>query len=132
MFYSLQAVIVLHEWWGLTEDIQKQAISIARSGGFTTFVPDMYRGKITRNYEEADHWMETLDFDGAVKDVAGAAEFLIQRGCTKVSIYIPGIYIYIYIYSHFVKFLVVVDQVFSISQCRGHAILYTVTKNNVF
>ena len=56
------------------------------------------------------------------------------RGAALRSVYIYRvyIYIYIYIYSHFVKFLVVVDQVFSISQCRGHAILYTVTKNNVF
>ncbi|WAR14855.1 DLHH-like protein [Mya arenaria] len=34
--------------------------------GFATLVPDLYRGKITKDYEEAGHLMSGLDWPGAV------------------------------------------------------------------
>lgn len=41
-----RGLIVIHEIWGLNEQIQEQGAQIAKEGGFTVLVPDMYRGKV--------------------------------------------------------------------------------------
>ncbi|QRK10160.1 dienelactone hydrolase family protein [Archangium violaceum] len=43
---SRGAVVSIHEWWGLTDHIRGVADRLAREG-FTTFAPDLYRGKVT-------------------------------------------------------------------------------------
>ena len=42
------------------------------------------RGKVAIDRENAGHLMTGLDWDGAVKDLEGAAKFLLEQGCTKV------------------------------------------------
>ena len=49
-------IIVLHEWWGLTDAIQGEAARITNEGGFVTLVPDLYRGKVTDDRETAGHY----------------------------------------------------------------------------
>ena len=49
-------IIVLHEWWGVTDAIQGEAAMIASEGGFVTLVPDLYRGKVTDDRETAGHY----------------------------------------------------------------------------
>lgn len=51
-----------------------------------TLVPDLYRGKLTTDAEEAGHFMGNLDWQGAIKDIQGAAKFLLSRGCLKVGV----------------------------------------------
>ena len=41
-----RGLIVIHEWWGMNEQIQEEGAQIAREGGFTVLVSDMYRGKV--------------------------------------------------------------------------------------
>lgn len=53
-------VVVLHEWWGLTDPI-KQACDQLAEAGFTALAPDMYRGKTTDSIEEADALGSALD-----------------------------------------------------------------------
>jgi|SRR6218665_630342 len=38
-----RGLIVIHEVWGMNEQIQEQGAQIAKEGGFTVLVPDMYR-----------------------------------------------------------------------------------------
>lgn len=40
------AVIVLQEWWGVTEEVKKQASRIANTGNYRCIIPDLYKGKI--------------------------------------------------------------------------------------
>ncbi|XP_041352842.1 protein usf-like [Gigantopelta aegis] len=79
-------IIVLQEWWGLNQQIQDRAQQIGKKGGFTTIVPDLYRGKLGTNHEEAGHLMTGLDWLGAVKDIQGCAKYLLKHGCTKVGV----------------------------------------------
>ena len=44
-----RGLIVIHEVWGMNDQIQEQGAQIAREGGFTVLVPDMYRGKVLFN-----------------------------------------------------------------------------------
>lgn len=37
---------MLQEWWGITEEIKKQAQRLTSKGGYRTIVPDLYKGKL--------------------------------------------------------------------------------------
>lgn len=69
----------------MNEQIKKQAQEIGERGNFITLVPDLYRGKVAIDREEAGHLVSGLDWHGAVADIKGAAEFLMNKGCTNVS-----------------------------------------------
>ena len=56
------AVIVLQEWWGVTKNITAQAERIASEGGYRVLIPDLYKGKLGVNVEEAHHLMSNLDW----------------------------------------------------------------------
>ena len=43
-----RGLIVLHAWWGLNPEIQKQAQQMAEEGNLVTMVPDLYRGKVAK------------------------------------------------------------------------------------
>ena len=79
-------IVVVQEWWGLNQQIQDKAQEICKQGGFTTIVPDLYRGKVATNNEDAGHLMSGLDWPGAVKDIQGCAKYLLKNGCTKVGV----------------------------------------------
>ena len=79
------AVVVIQEWWGLNEQIRGVADRLALAG-FTALVPDLYRGKLTVEAEEAHHLMDGLNFgEAAGQDARGAVQFLKAR-CSKVGI----------------------------------------------
>ena len=59
------AVIVLQEWWGVTKNITAQAERIASEGGYRVLIPDLYKGKLGLNVEEAHHLMSNLDWPAA-------------------------------------------------------------------
>jgi len=79
-----RGLVVLHEWWGMTQQIIDEGSLLARDGQMTVLVCDVYRGKIAVNREQAGHYVGDLDWDGAVKDVSAAARYLMSAGCTKV------------------------------------------------
>ena len=49
-----------------------------------TLVPDLYRGKVATDHETAGHYMSDLDWPGAVKDIAGAAKYLKEKGWSNI------------------------------------------------
>jgi len=66
---SAPVIIVIQEWWGLNNQIKGTADRLAQDG-FDAIVPDLYRGKITTDADEASHMSSQLDWGGAVADVA--------------------------------------------------------------
>ncbi|MCB9728723.1 MAG: dienelactone hydrolase family protein [Deltaproteobacteria bacterium] len=73
------AVIVIQEWWGLNDQIKGVAERVAEAG-FRALVPDLYRGKLASDADEASHFMDDLDWGGAVRgDIAGAAALLGKK-----------------------------------------------------
>lgn len=74
------AVIVIQEWWGLNAHIQQVAERFA-AAGYTALAPDLYRGRLAADADEASHMMNTLDFaDATHQDIAGALAYLQARG----------------------------------------------------
>jgi carboxymethylenebutenolidase len=69
-------VVVIQEWWGLNAQIKKTADRLGQAG-YRAIVPDLYRGKLAKNDDEARHMMSNLDWDGAVEqDIRGAVQHL--------------------------------------------------------
>lgn len=77
-------VICIQEWWGVDFEIKAHAQHIA-SHGYRCLIPDLYRGKLGVEAEEAHHLMSNLDWVGAVADIAGAAQYLRTEGSSKVA-----------------------------------------------
>lgn len=79
-------VVMFEEWWGLDDQIKETADRLARDG-FRVLVPDLYRGRVADNREEAGHLMAGLNFgDAAVQDARGAANYLRELGAKKVGV----------------------------------------------
>jgi carboxymethylenebutenolidase len=69
-------IVVIQEWWGLNDQIKGVADRLAKAG-YRALVPDLYRGKVTVEAEEAEHLMKGLNFgDAAGQDVRGAVQYL--------------------------------------------------------
>ncbi len=71
-------VVVLQEYWGLNEQIKGVADRLARNG-FAALVPDLYRGEIAREPDEARKLAMGLDVPRAMQDIQGAVNYLIAR-----------------------------------------------------
>jgi carboxymethylenebutenolidase len=69
-------VIVIQEWWGLTDHIVDIANRLAGEG-FAALAPDLFGGKTTHDSGEAGRLMSELPVDKAATDLAGAVDFLL-------------------------------------------------------
>jgi carboxymethylenebutenolidase len=79
-------VVVIQEWWGLDDEIKNVANRLANAG-YRALVPDLYRGKLALEANEAEHLMNDLNFgDAASQDIRGAVQYLKSTGSTKVAV----------------------------------------------
>lgn len=71
-------IVVIQEWWGVNDQIKGVADQLAEAG-YRALVPDLYRGKVALEANEAEHLMKGLNFgDAAGQDIAGAVQYLKQ------------------------------------------------------
>ena len=79
-------VVVLQEWWGLDDEVKAVADRLAKAG-YRALVPDLYRGKLALEANEAEHLMNDLNFgDAASQDIRGAVQYLKATGSSKVAV----------------------------------------------
>jgi carboxymethylenebutenolidase len=79
-------MVVIQEWWGLNDQIRGVADKVA-AAGYRALVPDLYRGKVALEANEAEHLMNNLNFgDAAGQDVRGAVQYLKGSGSAKVGV----------------------------------------------
>jgi len=70
------AMVVIQEWWGLQDQIKGVCDKLAKAG-YRALVPDLYRGKVALDANEAKHLMDGLNFgDAAGQDIRGAVQYL--------------------------------------------------------
>jgi carboxymethylenebutenolidase len=72
------ALVVVHEWWGLTDWVKEQAQKLAAQG-YVALAVDLYRGKVTSDPEVAHELMRGLPQDRAVSDLNAAFAYLFTR-----------------------------------------------------
>ena len=69
-------VVIIQEWWGLNDQICGVADRFARAG-YNALAPDLYKGRLTTEPDEANHLMTGLDFPAAThQDLRGSAQHL--------------------------------------------------------
>jgi carboxymethylenebutenolidase len=79
-------IVVIQEWWGLNDQIKGIAEDYAAKG-YRALVPDLYRGKMALEANEAEHLMNDLDFaDAASQDIRGAVQHLKSTGSSKAGV----------------------------------------------
>ncbi len=69
-------VIVIQEWWGLTDHIADVADRLAAEG-FVALAPDLFGGTTTHDPDEAGRLMTELPVDRAARDLGGAVDLLL-------------------------------------------------------
>ncbi len=69
------ALVVIHEWWGLNQQIRGMADQLAKQG-YLSLAVDLYRGKQTDTPEQAHELMRGLPEDRALRDLAAAVAYL--------------------------------------------------------
>jgi carboxymethylenebutenolidase len=79
-------MVVIQEWWGMNDQIRGVADKLAKAG-YRALVPDLYRGKVALEANEAKHLMEGLNFgDAAGQDIRGAVQYLKASGSAKAGV----------------------------------------------
>jgi carboxymethylenebutenolidase len=71
-------VIVVQEWWGLDDHIKDVARRFANEG-FAALAPDLYHGTVTKEPNEAQKLMMSLDVPRASRELVKATEYLASR-----------------------------------------------------
>ena len=71
-------VIVIQEWWGLTDHIRDVTDRFA-SEGFVALAPDLYGGRTTHDASEASRLMQELPVEQAAHDLSGAVDYLLDH-----------------------------------------------------
>lgn len=71
-------VVVIQEWWGLTDHIKEMTDWFA-SQGFVALAPDLYGGATTHDSDEAAQMMQELPVEQATRDLSGAVDHLLAH-----------------------------------------------------
>jgi len=83
-------IIVIQEWWGLVDHIERVTDRFA-AAGFTAFAPDFYQGVATAEPDEASSMMMALQIEHAERVIRGAVSALLSRSeCSSKSVGIVG------------------------------------------
>jgi carboxymethylenebutenolidase len=71
-------IIVIHEWWGLSDWVKDQASKLSDQG-YVTLAIDLYRGKVATSPELAHELMNGLPEDRTKRDLHAAFVFLTSQ-----------------------------------------------------
>lgn len=66
-----KAVVLIHEWWGLNDHVKDIAERYAKEG-FIAIAPDLYRGKVLTDPQDASKAMHDLQIEDGLDTIANA------------------------------------------------------------
>ena len=82
---SAPAVIVVHEWWGINDDIRRLCGRFQKEG-YTALAVDLYGGKSTKVEAEAASLANEMKTSEAMQTIGEAVKYLHAHGAAKVAI----------------------------------------------
>jgi carboxymethylenebutenolidase len=73
-------IIVIHEWWGLNDNIRMMADKLAAEG-YAALAVDLYEGNVAETSDEAKKYMQSVlsDTEGATENLKQAYQYLAQQ-----------------------------------------------------
>lgn len=81
---SLPALIVIHEWWGLNENIRAMARRLA-GHGYSALAVDLYGDRVASTPDSAAALARSVDEETARENLRQAYRFLTSRGAPRVA-----------------------------------------------
>src|SRR2546426_296253 len=67
------AIILIHEWWGINDHMRDIAGRYAGEG-YLCLAPDLFRGRVAANTEEASALMQALAIDDGMETIRKAID----------------------------------------------------------
>ena len=71
-------IVMIHEWWGLNDNIKKMADKLA-SHGYVVLAVDLYDGKVATTSEQARQLVTTYDSERGLQNMNSATSFLTEN-----------------------------------------------------
>lgn len=75
-------VVVIQEWWGLTDQIARVADDFA-AAGYVALAPDLYGGRTTHDSDDAARLATLLPMSRAVRELTGAVDYLLAHEAVR-------------------------------------------------
>jgi carboxymethylenebutenolidase len=72
------AIILIHEWWGINDHVRDLIGRYAKEG-YIAIAPDLFRGKIAKDPEEASRLMHDLAIEDGMNTIGRAIEKARER-----------------------------------------------------
>lgn len=82
---TIPGLIVIHEWWGLNDNIRSMARQLAGEG-YAALAVDLYGGKVGDTPEEARKLVQAVDQDAARANLRAAYRYLEGRGAPRIGV----------------------------------------------
>jgi carboxymethylenebutenolidase len=85
---GMPGIVMIHEWWGLNDNIKAMARRLAGEG-YNVLAVDMYGGRVAADPQQARAYMGDVmaNTSGGASNLRSAAEFLRQRAqATRVGV----------------------------------------------
>ena len=83
-------VIMVFEWWGMSEQIKDMARRMAQQG-YYTIIPDLYHGKVATTPDEAHELMRGLEDTRVFSEMDAATAWLrSQKRCANTKLGVMG------------------------------------------
>ncbi len=80
-------IVIIHEWWGLNENIKNTADVLA-SEGYVVLAVDLYNGEIAKNSTEAMALRNKVNKEESIENMKSAVNYLREtQGSEKVASY---------------------------------------------
>ncbi len=76
------ALVVIHEWWGLNDQVKEDTQKFAAQG-YVALAVDLYRGKVATTADEAHELMRGVPDDRGIRDLEAAFAYLAARPDVK-------------------------------------------------
>ncbi|HKK44253.1 MAG TPA: dienelactone hydrolase family protein [Balneolaceae bacterium] len=81
---NLPGLIVIHEWWGLNDNIRMMTDRLAGEG-YVALAVDLYNGKVAESPDSAGKYARAVNNDAAIDNLKQAYNYLTEkRGVTNV------------------------------------------------
>ena len=78
-------VVMIHEYWGLGEDVKESARELARNG-YVVLAVDLYNGQVTADPERAIKLVKSVKQSEAIRNMRAAVAYLkIEQRCEKIA-----------------------------------------------
>lgn len=77
-------VVMVHEWWGLNDQIKSVADELAKEG-YQVLAVDLYNGKVASSPDEARAQTSALNQEEAIKNMRAAVDYINDRHAPHIA-----------------------------------------------